>query len=257
MSPLAVAFGGMLASGILCLDHFGGLSQWRMIFSIEGIVTLGLSALSYFVLTDRPETATWLSPDEKHLWSLRLAQERNEKPEIVKHIDPTRLLHGILNPAVFSTAMVFLFSNITVQGLGVFLPTIIAAIYPEASITQQQLYCVPPCVVGALFELAVANVLSDTSRSNAIATNVLFGNIGGLVSSWSYLSKDAPDYRIGNGLNLACSSMQLVVSLVALLWLTWDNKRRDDYDPREQFEELNEQQNARLDWKHPAFRWKL
>ncbi|KAB8212611.1 hypothetical protein BDV33DRAFT_186411, partial [Aspergillus novoparasiticus] len=102
-----------------------------------------------------------------------------------------------------------------------------------------------------------ANVLSDTSRSSAIATNVLFGNIGGLVSSWSYLSKDAPHYRIGNGLNLTCSSMQLIVSFVALLWLTWDNKRRDDYDPREQFEELSEQQNTRLDWRHPAFRWKL
>jgi hypothetical protein len=31
-APLAGAFGGLLASGILKLNHFGGLKQWRMIF---------------------------------------------------------------------------------------------------------------------------------------------------------------------------------------------------------------------------------
>ncbi|KAE8334215.1 hypothetical protein BDV24DRAFT_170422 [Aspergillus arachidicola] len=86
---------------------------------------------------------------------------------------------------------------------------------------------------------------------------VLFGNIGGLISSWSYLTKDAPNYQIGNGLNLACSSMRLIVSLAALLWLIWNNKKKDDYGTKEQLEGLSEQQIARLDWTHPAFRWKL
>ena len=35
MAPLAGAFGGLLASGILKLSHFGGLDRWRMIFAIE------------------------------------------------------------------------------------------------------------------------------------------------------------------------------------------------------------------------------
>jgi len=33
MAPLAGAFGGLLASAILKLDHFGGLHKWRMIFA--------------------------------------------------------------------------------------------------------------------------------------------------------------------------------------------------------------------------------
>lgn len=36
MAPLAGAFGGLLASGILKLPHFGGLHTWRMIFGKEG-----------------------------------------------------------------------------------------------------------------------------------------------------------------------------------------------------------------------------
>lgn len=42
MAPLAGAFGGLLASAILRLPHFGSTRRWEMIFAIEGIVTIGL-----------------------------------------------------------------------------------------------------------------------------------------------------------------------------------------------------------------------
>lgn len=61
MAPLAGAFRGLLASGILRLDHFGSLQTWRMIFAIEGIITCGLGLVGLFVLPDRPESARWLA----------------------------------------------------------------------------------------------------------------------------------------------------------------------------------------------------
>jgi len=36
MGPFAGAFGGLLASAILSLDHFGSTKSWEMIFAIEG-----------------------------------------------------------------------------------------------------------------------------------------------------------------------------------------------------------------------------
>lgn len=45
MAPMAGAFGGLLASGILTLDHVGGVKGWRMIFVVEGIITIGLSII--------------------------------------------------------------------------------------------------------------------------------------------------------------------------------------------------------------------
>lgn len=36
MGPIAGAFGGLLASAILKLDHFGSTKRWEMIFAIEG-----------------------------------------------------------------------------------------------------------------------------------------------------------------------------------------------------------------------------
>jgi Na+/melibiose symporter-like transporter len=110
---------------------------------------------------------------------------------------------------------------------------------------------------GALCNAQVAaNVLSDTSRSAAIGTNVMFGNIGGLISTWSFLPFDAPDYHIGNGLNLATSSTMLLCSIGLLFWMMWSNKRRAKVDVDAAVAGLSIKQIQDLDWRHPAFRWR-
>ncbi|KAH0428258.1 major facilitator superfamily transporter [Colletotrichum camelliae] len=316
MAPLAGAFGGLLASAILTLDHFGTLHRWRMIFAIEGIVTIALSLISFFTLTDRPETAKWLTQEEKDLCVARVKSERVGTTEVIDGIDKKKLLRGMLNPVTLEIAVIFLFNNITVQGLAFFLPTIVSTIYPTFSTVQKQLYSVPPYAVGAFFTLAFpglswyldrrqvliglsapmvmtgyimflaskvakiryaatfliassamvlgpmsnahisANVLSDTARSSAIGLNVMCGNIGGIISTWSYLPWDSPDYHIGNGLNLAAASMIFIVAFTAWFWMKWDNKRREDRSIEEELAGMSEQEIQDLDWKHPAFRWR-
>ena len=101
-----------------------------------------------------------------------------------------------------------------------------------------------------------ANVVSDTARGSAIATNVMFGNIGGLISTWSFLSFDAPDYHIGNGLNLATATTTLLCSIGLLFWMKASNKKRERKSVDEELAGLTTQQVQDLDWKHPAFRWR-
>lgn len=316
MAPLAGCFGGLLASAILSLDHFGTVRSWRMIFAIEGIITVGLGLIGFITLTDRPETATWLTPEEKRLAAARIKSERVGATVVLDRIDKTKIIRGITCPATLSTALVFLFNNVTVQGLAFFLPTVIQTIYPNAALVTQQLYTVPPYVVGAffvvLFPLASwyldkrqifivlsaplvmvgyamflgssdpsvrygatflvasstfclgplsnaqvsANVVSDTARSAGIGMNVMMGNIGGMVSSWSFLPWDGPDYHIGNGLNLATASSLLIVSALTLVWMKRDNKRRAQLDVDAELNNKTQQEIEDLDWKHPSFRWR-
>ncbi|KAH0839233.1 putative transporter [Fonsecaea pedrosoi] len=316
MAPLAGAFGGLLASAILKLSHFGGLHEWRMIFAIEGIITCGLSLISFFTLTDRPETARWLSQEEKDLAIARVKSERVGTTEVLDKLDVPKILRGIMSPVTLATSFIFLLDNITVQGLAFFLPTIVKTIYPKNSVVSQQLHTVPPYVVGAFFVLLFpllswrydrrniffilsaplmmcgyimflastnshvrygatfliaagafsygalcnaqvsANVVSDTARSAAIGTNVMFGNVGGLISTWSFLPFDAPNYHIGNGLNLATSSTILILSILLLFWMWGDNKRRETKDVDTELDGLSLKQVQDLDWKHPAFRWR-
>lgn len=151
MAPLAGAFGGLLASGILMLDSFGSLRSWRMIFAIEGIVTIGIALVAFFTLTDRPETAKWLTQEEKDLAIARVKSERVGTTEVLDKLDVAKTLRGIFSPVTLVTAVIFMLNNITVQGLGFFAPTIVKTIYPHATVVSQQLHTVPPYVVGAFF----------------------------------------------------------------------------------------------------------
>ena len=128
MAPLAGAFGGLLASAILNLDHFGGLHKWRMIFAIEGIITCGLAVIGYFVMTDRPDTARWLTQEEKDLAINRIKVERVGTTEVLDKLDWKKIRRGILSPVTLATAFMFLLNNITIQGLAFFAPEIVKTI---------------------------------------------------------------------------------------------------------------------------------
>ncbi|CAI6232477.1 unnamed protein product [Periconia digitata] len=316
MAPLAGAFGGLLASAILKLPHFGSLTRWRMIFAIEGIITCGISLIAFLTLTDRPETARWLSQEEKDLAIARVKSERVATTEVLDKIDRTKTFRGIFSPVTLVTSFIFLLNNITVQGLAFFAPTIVATIYPRDSVISQQLHTVPPYVVGAFFTLLFpflswrldkrtiffiigsplimigyimflasekaavrygatfiiasgafafgalcnaqvsANVVSDTARASAIAVNVMLGNVGGLIATWSFLPNDKPNYHVGNGLNLATSSTVLVLSVLLLFWMKMDNSKRDKKPVDAELAGLSVLQQQNLDWKHPSFRWR-
>ncbi|KAK6430645.1 hypothetical protein LTR95_013196 [Oleoguttula sp. CCFEE 5521] len=316
MAPLAGAFGGLLASGILKLENVGSLHSWRMIFVIEGIITCGLAIIGFFTLTDRPATAKWLTQEERDLAIARVKSERVGTTEVLDKIDTAKMLKGILSPMTLLTSFIFLLDNVTVQGLAFFLPTIVRTIYPKNTVVSQQLRTVPPYIVGAFFTVLVpfaswrldnrtiffilsapfmmtgyimflasteaqvrygatflittgafsfgaltnaqvsANVVSDTARAAAIGTNVMFGNIGGLISTWAFLPFDTPNYHIGNGLNLATATVILALSIGMLFFVKADNKKRERKDIDSELDGLSDKAIQDLDWKHPAFRWR-
>jgi hypothetical protein len=84
----------------------------------------------------------------------------------------------------------------------------------------------------------------------------MFGNIGGLISTWSFLSSDGPHYPIGNGLNLATSSVILVSSILLLLWIRRSNRKRENVDVDSELAGKSREEIEDLDWRHPSFRWR-
>ncbi|KAG5978556.1 hypothetical protein E4U55_006063 [Claviceps digitariae] len=152
MSPLAGAFGGLLASAILSLPHFGGLHDWRMIFAIEGIATVVVGMVALVILTDRPQSARWLSDEERKLVVARVESERLGS-EMLDRISKTKFMRGLVCPTTLGMSLISTFHNINVQGLAFFAPTIIQTIFRDRSVVQLQLLSVPQYVVGACFLL--------------------------------------------------------------------------------------------------------
>jgi MFS family permease len=158
MAPLSGARGGLLASGILKLKNLGSLHGWQMIFFIEGIITMGLAIIALFMLTDRPDTARWLSEEQKELAINRFKFERLDQGVLLDDIDATKLKRGFTNPITLATVVIFLLDNITVLGVSFMLPTIVRSICPGRRTVQLQLLTVPPYVVGAVCTVIITTL---------------------------------------------------------------------------------------------------
>jgi hypothetical protein len=115
-------------------------------------------------------------------------------------------------------------------------------------------------VFGALCPAhAAANVDSDSARASAIGLVVMLGSCGALISTWSFLPWDAPNYAIGNGLNLATTTGILVLSGIMLWWMRYDNRRRDRVEAVEMAKLCDPGRSSveSLEWRHPQWRWRV
>lgn len=76
-APLATCFAGALAYGIT--SGHTALAGWRLVFLVEGIPAVLLAVVAYFFLPDCPESARFLTDDEKEAARARSIRQVGEE----------------------------------------------------------------------------------------------------------------------------------------------------------------------------------
>ena len=85
MAGLAVSgvIGGPVCGAIIeYLDGYAGLAGWQWLMITTGLPCLIIAAGIYFLLTDRPDQANWLSPREKQVLKTSLGHQDRPKASI-------------------------------------------------------------------------------------------------------------------------------------------------------------------------------
>jgi MFS family permease len=77
-ATLAGAFGGAIAYGVGYMNGVQGLPGWRWLFILEGMPSVISAVLVWFCLPDYPETASWLTTEEKVIAAHRLAEQGSQ-----------------------------------------------------------------------------------------------------------------------------------------------------------------------------------
>ncbi|MBU3077387.1 MFS transporter [Sphingomonas quercus] len=122
--PISGVLGGPVSGWIL--GHFSagqhGLSAWQWLFLLQGLPTVVLGMLVWFVLDDGAEQADWLSPGEKRALRDDLARDEAARPE------GAAITFGgmIRNPVIWLLGALYFFIQSGVYGINFWLPTIIA-----------------------------------------------------------------------------------------------------------------------------------
>jgi ACS family tartrate transporter-like MFS transporter len=167
---IAVAGGAPISTGLLGLDGMFDLRGWQIMYIAEAIPTVILGVATLFIMTDRPEQATFLTADEKTWLAAKLASERQAK-EAVRTFN---VLQGMFNPKVLLLSLNY-FGIVTASlGMLFFIPQIIKSLGVTSNMTVGWLTMVP-YLFGAL-SLVTWGRISDRMqerRWNLLAACVL------------------------------------------------------------------------------------
>ncbi|KAF3058301.1 hypothetical protein GL218_05363 [Daldinia childiae] len=73
------AFSGLISAGITQnMNGARGLGAWQWLFVIEGVITVGIAFVAFWILPNFPRTTSWLSEEEKALAVWRLEEDIGE-----------------------------------------------------------------------------------------------------------------------------------------------------------------------------------
>jgi MFS transporter, ACS family, tartrate transporter len=116
--PASSLIGAPISGLILEMDGVWGLRGWQWLFIMEGLpaVLLGLVVLA--VLADQPQTAAWLTPQERAALIAMLSKEQRERPK-------AGFASALLDIRVILLALVQFGFTLGSYGIGIFLPQII------------------------------------------------------------------------------------------------------------------------------------
>ncbi|KAI9459750.1 major facilitator superfamily domain-containing protein [Boletus coccyginus] len=143
------AFGSFIAAGILRnMQGKLDIAAWRWLFYIEGAITIFIGLLAMWLLPDLPHNTLWLSPAERRLVQVRLAQDVGEAD---KNPSEATIFHGFKLAIRDVKVWVFMFMACS-QILGLsyvnFFPTLTATL--GYNLTDTLLMTAPPWIFASL-----------------------------------------------------------------------------------------------------------
>ncbi|KAJ5950116.1 hypothetical protein N7454_001700 [Penicillium verhagenii] len=161
-ASLSGAFGGLLARGLAEIATRGGLEGWRWIFIIEGLLTFVCGVISYFVLPNSLESASFLTTEEREFGHERLKLDHPANVDGLAAEEQSfmwsEVRRGILCVQLWLSASAYFAILSGLYSFGLFLPTIIQNLGIAKNANDVQLWSVIPYAVATVITVIVAFV---------------------------------------------------------------------------------------------------
>jgi len=142
-ASIAGAFSGLLAYGISFMSGTAGMLGWSWIFILEGIATAIVGVIAFFVLVDFPDTATFLTPEERAyvIWTKKYDNSSVGEED---HFEMRHLVSAFTDWQVWLQVTLNFSIVALLYGISLFLPSIINSFGYNTAISE--LLTVPPYI---------------------------------------------------------------------------------------------------------------
>ena len=170
------------------MNGLRGLQGWRWLFVLEGIPSCLCAILVYFFFPDYPETATWLSEEERALATYRVKGLASRGHERIT-LEGTK--QTLTDWRLYLHYLTFLAISVPVSSISLFTPTIVSGLGYEG--LAAQLFTIPPFAIAFAVAISLAwlsdrrNSPSPTAFFCLSAAGVAFLVQGTLASDLSHM----------------------------------------------------------------------
>ncbi|RHZ55314.1 allantoate permease family MFS transporter [Aspergillus thermomutatus] len=173
----SICAGALLAYAINNMDGVAGYSGWRWIFILEGLATIVVAVIAKFIVVDWPETATFLTEDERALLLRRLSEDQGEAR--MDRLDKKSLRRAFSDPKIYLGPLMYFGIVNTGYAVSFFTPTILNQLgwtAVRAQVMSIPVYCV-----------AMVITLSAAYASDRLRHRYLFTLAGCLIATMGYV----------------------------------------------------------------------
>src|SRR5580692_1553794 len=168
--PLSSLIGGPVCGMLLQMEGIWGLAGWQWLFLLVSLPCIPLGLLTLWLLSDRPQAAAWLSPDERNVLDHVLAGEVRERP-------PSSLLGALKDSRVLICAAIQFGFTLGSYGIGIWLPLMLKE-YHLSTISIGWISAIPYLFASAGMILWARYVDEKGRRIVNLAVACLLGGIG-------------------------------------------------------------------------------
>jgi ACS family tartrate transporter-like MFS transporter len=168
--PLSSLIGGPICGALLQMDGIWGLAGWQWLFIGVSLPCIPLGVVTLYWLSDSPDSASWLTPEERGALDGVLSSEVRERP-------PASWLAALRDSRVLILAVIQFGFTLVSYGTGIFLPLILKE-YHLSNLTIGWMAALPYLFASAGMILWARYVDQRGRRIVNLAIACLLGGVG-------------------------------------------------------------------------------
>jgi len=182
---LAILIGGfssILGYGLAQLNGRHGLSGWRWIFIIEGIITIFLGILVYFFVADFPDKNNFLSQEQTKFILKRIEDDRGDS--VPDQITLQKVLHHLGDWTIWVYGLMFMTQTMPAYFVGFFINPILLGM--GYTLKEAFLLAAPPYAFAFVIAMIFAWIADKTHmRAGTLVPQTLMEIIGLAVTAYA------------------------------------------------------------------------